>query len=111
MSINSRAKGKNGELEAVRFLKEHGYTNAKRGVQYNGRNGDADVVDALPGVHLEIKRVERLNVQDAIDQSKRDAREGEMPIVLHRRNHCKWLVTLDAEDFLRLYRDWEGDDE
>ena len=107
MSINSRRKGAVGERELALTLREYGYE-ARRGQQFSGANGDPDVI-ALPGIHIECKRVEHLNLQDAYDQSKRDARDGEIPTVMHRKNHCKWMVSLSLEDFIRLYRDWEGD--
>lgn len=70
--MNSNNKGKNGERELATILREYGY-DSRRGQQYCGSNGDADVV-GLPGVHIECKRVERLNIYDAIEQSKNDAR-------------------------------------
>jgi len=102
--MNSKRKGKRGELEFARFCREQGY-NVRRGQQYNGLEGE-DVV-GLPGIHVEVKRVERLNIYDAIAQSKRDAR-GKIPIVAHRRNNCEWLITMRAEDWFKLYREWEA---
>lgn len=99
--MNSRKKGKNGELELARILREHGYE-ARRGQQYSGANGDADVI-GLPGIHIECKRVERLNISDAMTQSMADARQGEMPAVFHRKNCEPWKVTMLLEDWLRLY--------
>lgn len=104
--MNSRAKGAEGERELAGHLRNYGYAGAGRGQQYSGANGDADVV-GLPNVHIECKRVERLNIQDAYDQSKRDARPHEIPVVMHRKNHCNWLVTLSLDDFIRMYGDWE----
>lgn len=104
--MNSRAKGAEGERELAGHLRNYGYVGARRGQQYSGANGDADVV-GLPNVHIECKRVERLNIQDAYDQSKRDARLHEIPVVMHRKNHCNWLVTLSLDDFIRMYGDWE----
>jgi hypothetical protein len=63
---------------------------------------EGEDVIGLPGFHLEVKRVERLNIHDAMTQSIRDAAEGQMPIVAHRKNRTEWLVTLRAEDFLKL---------
>lgn len=107
MAINSRNKGKVGELELKGYLREYGY-DCRRGQQYCGANGDADVV-GLPNVHVECKRVEKLNIENAMDQSKRDAREGEIPTVMHRKNHCEWLVTLRLEDFMKIYASWDAD--
>ena len=41
--MNSRTKGKAGELELSKVLKTYGY-DTRRGQQYCGANGDADVV-------------------------------------------------------------------
>ena len=104
--MNSREKGKRGERQLASILKEYGY-DARRSQQYCGINGDADVV-GLPHTHIEVKRVQRLNLEDAMAQSKRDAKEGEIPTVFHRKNHCEWLVTLSLKDFMELYREWEA---
>lgn len=101
---NSRAKGKTGELELSRVLQEHGY-DTRRGQQYAGANGDADVV-GVPGLHIECKRVESLNIDTALEQSERDARAGEIPVVMHRKNRKRWKVTLLLEDFLKMYEEW-----
>ena len=103
---NSRNKGTVGERELSKVLSNHGYK-CRRGQQYCGGNGDADVV-ALPGVHIECKRVERLDLVGAVDQAKRDAREGELPAVFHRRNRCEWLVTMPLDAWMEIYREWEA---
>jgi hypothetical protein len=103
--MNSRTKGKRGELEAAHILKEYGY-DARRGQQFAGINGDADIV-GLPGIHLEIKRVEKLNIDSAMEQSIRDAREGEVPAVMHRKNRKSWLVTMPFDYWMLLYKAWE----
>ena len=100
MAINSREKGRKGEAELAKILRERGYE-ARRGQQFCGANGDADVV-GLPGYHIECKRVEKLNLEAAMEQSKRDARQGEIPIVAHRKNRHEWLTTLRLEDFLDI---------
>ena len=103
--MNSRTKGKRGELEAAHILKKHGY-DARRGQQFAGINGDADVV-GLPHIHLEIKRVEKLNIDDALQQSIRDARDAEIPVVMHRKNRTEWKVTMLFEDWINMYKAWE----
>lgn len=104
--MNSRRKGKEGELSLVRKLREYGY-DCRRGQQYSGANGDADVV-GLPGVHIECKRVERLNLTDAMHQALRDSRPGELPAVFHRRSNEPWLVTMPLESWIEIYREWEA---
>ena len=104
--MNSRAKGAGGERELAKKLREYGY-DCRRGQQFSGANGDADVV-GLPGIHIECKRVERLNLVDAMAQSRRDAREGEIPVVMHRKTRSPWLVTMTLEDWIEVYREWEA---
>lgn len=98
---NSKAKGSAGERELARKLREYGYE-CRRGCQYSGANGDADVI-GLPRIHIECKRVERLNLYDAMAQAKHDARIEELPTVFHRRNNCKWLVTMELDDWMYMY--------
>lgn len=104
--MNSRQKGKRGELELANFLKKCGY-DAHRGQQYNGADGSADVI-GLPGIHIECKRVERLDLDSAMEQATRDARDGETPAVFHRRNGKPWKVTVELGDFLTLYEKANG---
>lgn len=99
--MNSRQKGARGERELAGELRKYGYNNARRGQQYCGANGDADVV-GIDGIHAEVKRVERLNIHDAMAQSVRDARDGETPVVFHRKNRTQWLVTMRIEDWAEL---------
>lgn len=103
--VNSREKGKRAERAFAKLCREHGYE-ARRGQQYCGANGDADVV-GLNGIHVECKHVEHLNIFGAMSQSKRDAQEGETPIVAHKKNRTEWLITMRAEDWFQLYRKWE----
>ena len=94
----------------VRLCRAHGYE-TRRSAQYcgNSEEGTADVV-GLPGIHIEVKRVEHLNLDDALGQSRRDAAktDGAIPIVMHRKNGTKWKVTMDAHDWFKLYREWEA---
>lgn len=102
--MNSRTKGAVGERELAKKLREYGY-DCRRGQQYCGANGDADVI-GLEGIHIECKRVERLNIDEAILQAIRDRREGEYPAVFHRKNNHEWLVTMRLDNWIELYREW-----
>ena len=111
MGKSQREKGKRGERELAGQLREYGY-DCRRGQQYCGCSGAADVV-GLPGIHIECKRVERLNLHDAMDQAVRDAgalpEDGRpFPAVFHRRDHEEWLVTMRLEEWIHLYREWES---
>ena len=116
--MNSRQKGKVGEREFAALLREHGY-DARRGQQFSGSPDSPDVVsDALAWLHFEIKRVQNLNLTDACVQAERDqtgsglnAAGAAKPkklawVVAHRRNHAPWLITMRAEFFFDLIREF-----
>lgn len=100
--MNSREKGAAGERELAGILKKYGY-DCRRGQQYCGINGDADVI-GIPGLHIECKRVEKLNIDDALEQSIRDAKDDELPVVMHRKNRKPWKVTLELDEFMKLLK-------
>jgi len=103
---NSIQKGKAGEREFRDVCNAEGYA-TRRGQQFCGSNGDADVV-GLPNMHIEVKRVEKLNVRKALKQAIADAKDGAIPMLAHRVNGDKqWMVTLRSEDFFKIYRESE----
>lgn len=101
--MNSKRKGSAGERELAKVLNQHGFS-CRRGQQYCGANGDADVV-GLKGIHIECKRVERLNIYDAISQAKADKKNDEFPAVFHRKDRHKWLVTMELDDWIEIYKE------
>lgn len=106
MGNAEKEKGKRGERELASILRGYGY-DCRRGQQYCGAGGNADVA-GLPGIHIECKRVEKLNLLNAISQAVHDAKEGLLPAVFHRKNHCEWLVTMRLSDWIEIYREWEA---
>lgn len=104
--VNSKSKGKRGELILVHALRSAGFPDVKRSVQYCGKaTGTADLV-GLPGVHVEAKNVERLNIWSALAQSKRDAEaegKGEIPAVFFKRNRTGFYVAMPLTDFVSIY--------
>ena len=108
--MNSKQKGARGEREFAAFCREQGY-DVRRTAQYCGNTGDAADVVGLPGIHVEVKRVERLDLDKAMSQAIHDAQKsGAIPIVAHRKNHGEWRITLNAADFFTIYREWEASD-
>ena len=101
----SRTKGAVGEREWASICREEGY-DAHRGRQYHGGEDSPDVV-GLPLIHVEVKRVEALRLDDAMAQARRDA-GAKTPIVAHRKNRQPWMVTMLAADWFKLYREWEA---
>jgi len=65
-----------------------------------GYNNPDIEAEGLERLHFEVKRVERLNVSEAMRQAQRDA-GSKIPVVAHRRSREPWLITLLLSDFLR----------
>ena len=99
----SQRKGRGRELELARVLQEYGYDVQPGRAQSYGEMPD---LTGLPGVHIECKRVERLNVPEAMKQAIRDAEKFHdgAPTLFHRRSREPWLVTMKLEDWLSLYQ-------
>jgi Holliday junction resolvase len=110
MTIRSKDKGARFERHLASRFREYGYE-ARRTAQYCGNTGDASDVVGLPGLHIEAKHQERMNLYDWMDQAKRDAEaggEGRLPAVFHKKNNADILVTMRFEDFMNLYVEWEA---
>lgn len=104
MGKMSRSKGARGEREAARVLSDYGF-DCKRGRQFKG-GPDSPDVSGLPGVHIEVKRVERFRLYDALAQAIGDAGGKLLPTVFHRQNDSPWVVVMKLDDWMQLYRAW-----
>ncbi len=110
MPINSRAKGARFERTLAAKLREYGY-DTRRSVQYCGNSGEAADIVNLPGIHVEAKAQEKMYLYDWMAQAKRDAEaggKGNLPAVFHKKNNAAILVTMELEDWMNLYREWEA---
>lgn len=106
MAINSKQKGARFERLLASKLREYGY-DTRRTAQYCGNTGDAADVVGLPHLHIEAKHQERMQLYDWMAQAKRDAKAGKIPVVFHKKNNANILVTLELEDFIEIYREFE----
>lgn len=97
--MNSNAKGKRREREAAKVINTVTGVDARRGVQYQGGEDSPDIV-AIPGIHFEVKGVEKLNITSAMQQSINDAGKENLPVVMHKRNRHPWMITLLANDLV-----------
>ena len=102
MGKPSQRKGADGERELAALLRSYGYS-----VERGGSLSFGDVPDliGLPGIHIEVKRVERLNIPEAMAQAVRDSERFHdgAPTLFHRRNRQPWLVTMRLDDWMKLY--------
>ena len=105
----SREKGKRFEREIANFFKSYGIS-ARRTAQFCGKTGAAGDVEGLPGIHVECKAVERLNLEAAYAQSVRDAEaagHGEIPVVIHKKSRKQAMVTMALMDWIGMYLAWQ----
>lgn len=100
----SQRKGADGERELASILQQHGYECDRGGSLTFGEVPD---ITGLPGIHIEVKRVERLNVGEAMEQAIRDSgrMQDGIPTLFHRKNRRPWLVTMRLSDWLQLYKE------
>ena len=108
--VNSKQKGARGEREVVSILKHEGYQDVKRGQQYCGLQGNADVV-GMRGLYIEVKRRLIKSISDWLHKAMCESLkkgEGEYPIVFHRGDSEDWMVTMYLEHFIPIYREWEA---
>lgn len=103
MGGRSQRKGADGERELATILQQYGYDCNRGGSLTFGEVAD---ITGLPGIHIEVKRVEKLNVVEAMEQSIRDSERMQdgVPTLFHRRNRKPWLVTMRLADWLKLYQ-------
>ena len=109
MSRAQQRKGAEGERELAALLREYGYP-VERGGSLSF--GEAPDLTGLPGVHIEVKRVERLNVPETMKQAARDAEKFHdgAPTLFHRRSREPWLVTMRLQDWIGLYQETKRGD-
>ena len=103
MGKSSQRKGADGERELASILQAEGYPVTRGESQSYGTVPD---LMGMPGIHIECKRVEKLNIESAMEQAERDAKrfnDGD-PAVFHRKNRCAWLVTMRMEAWLRWHK-------
>ncbi len=101
MTINSRQKGKRGELDACKAIESALGIEARRSVQYKGRADAADIETSIDELFIEVKRTERVDLWNWVAKAKADC-GGKVPIILHRRSRDDWLVIVPLSELSRL---------
>ena len=114
MARFERQKGKRGEREAAKELGKLFGIPIRRTQQYKGTPISADV-EGIDGLHIEVKRKEKLNFYQALETAREESGE-DTPLVLTRRNHKEWVAICFMEDLPQIVKilseiepDGEGD--
>lgn len=132
MGGKSRDKGARFERWVADYFTQEGYI-CHRTAQYCGKTGDAPDVAGLPCIHVECKAYKDTEWDSAwMQQAKRDAKAGLIPVVIHKVDYHKpkatltgrdlvemmieyvtnnpddIVVTMELDDFTRMYREYEA---
>ncbi|HCK33867.1 MAG TPA: hypothetical protein DHW20_01730 [Gemmatimonadetes bacterium] len=99
MGKRSRSRGQRGERELRDKIIDIFGLPTRRGTNLTGQQ---DIEGGIPGVHHEVKRVERLNIYKAMGQAMGDADEHLIPVVFHRKDRAPWMVTFQLDDIIRV---------
>ena len=103
--LRSRNKGKAGERELARLLRDELGEQITRNLVQT-RDGGRDLI-GLPGISLEVKRCERTEWPKWLEQAKAQSADGEYPVVAWRRNGKPWrvFVEMDLAQFCEFARE------
>lgn len=106
----SRSKGAGAEREIVQILKARGHE--VRRAAYSGAlaHEKGDVV-GLDGLHMEVKRCEKLQIPAWTRQAESQAKPDEIPAVIYRSSRERWRILVPLEDFLGVWEKamlWEA---
>lgn len=101
MGRTEQRKGRRGELELCRVLAGYGYD--MRPGRPASFGEEPDIV-GLPGIHIEVKRRENVDISTALKQATADAEKfGDgLPVVFTRGNRQNWRVVMDLSAFMEL---------
>lgn len=106
MPVNSKRKGSDGENELAKILRGYGYPNVRRSQQYCGGTEESADLVGLPNVFIECKRVQNLNLHQAMRKAIDDCEKAgsdKLKAIFHRKNREQWLVTMTLEEWIQLY--------
>ena len=110
----SKAKGSGYERELAAWLNDTvpGVRSRRALLSGGGRDEGGADLDGTPGIHIEAKRTEAINVKAALRQAEAaiaKAAEKTMPVVVTRQNRMatgESLVVMRADDWAKLYAAW-----
>ena len=104
--MNIKRKGTAGENELASILRTAGIRAYRNDQIFKGGKGNPDVFAEIYGkqLHIEVKRVEKLNVPEAVKQAVQDADSKSLPVVAHRRNREQWLITIPLVPLLEALK-------
>ena len=109
---SSQQKGKRFEREIAKQINKKFETNVRRTPLSGGLNFKGDIIciddnSIISEFSWECKNQEKLNIWKALEQSRNDAPQRKMPVVVFTKNHERDYVALEFEDFLNIIKELE----
>lgn len=106
MGKPSRDKGKRGEREAAKALRDTGlFPHAQRSYHQSRDGGDEADLENTGPLWVEVKRQKRPNIHAALAQAIEESEgTGRFPCVLSRREREPWNITMRLEDLAEWIR-------
>jgi hypothetical protein len=100
--MNSRMKGKRGELEVAKVIRQHFGVEVHRTAQVDGKMA-ADLT-GWDGVHIEVKRPARCAAVRYLEQAERDCGGKSVPVVFVKPDKQETFVMVRAADMVEFAR-------
>ena len=103
---SAKQKGRDGQKEVVDLIKQYmGFTDDEVRSNPASVTGEDIILSQAARTKMpfsfEIKRVEKLNVDEGYAQAVSN-RNGYIPALVHRKNGKAWLITFDFQTFLKI---------
>lgn len=102
----SRNKGASSEREVAEILRQHGWKAERTPLSGGMKDWPGDLQTNIPGIHLEIKRQEKLALPAWIRQSEADCPDNHVPAVVFRQSRQPWRIVLPFDHWLDLLHPW-----
>jgi hypothetical protein len=97
----SRNKGASAEREVAGIIKTRLGIEMRRTPLSGGMDWKGDI-QGWDGMHVEVKRQERLSIPSWVEQAEGDCPDGCVPLVVFRRSREPWRVVLGLDALLDL---------
>jgi len=109
---SSQQKGKRFEREVAKQINNKFSTKVRRTPLSGGMDFKGDIIciddsSIISEFSWECKNQEKLNIWKALQQSRNDATQRTLPVVVFTKNHEKEYIALELEDFLNIIKELE----
>lgn len=102
MGASERRKGAVGEREVATIFREADLE-VDRVPNSGGLKVKGDLT-GLEGFHLEVKRQEKIAIWACLAQARKEAPDGDVPLLIFRRSHSEWHACLPLSDLITLLK-------